>query len=197
MFSSIIKRPHTHNPEQKVSVGWLFVNSTRGVTSVGSLTSVEMDRKKNHIHHHQLTITGRNSPKNEKNEKWIIVYKTDKSKKKPPEKEKEKEKSRSVCRWSTSLQPRTELFAWQGWEHFTWQGCTINLLQTVAPKEPRDYETAQDRISNAASIWSLHRINALMPMHWFEQMVVFILFMCSQFHMHMCVSEFLPPSPVQ
>lgn len=66
-------------------------------------------------------------------------------------------------------------FAWQGWEHFTWQGCTINPLQTVAPKEPRDYETAQDRISNAASIWSLHRINALMPMHWFEQMVVFHL----------------------
>lgn len=75
--------------------------------------------------------------------------------------------------------------AWQGWEHFTWQGCTINLLQTVAPKEPRDYETAQDRMSNAASIWSQHRINALMPMHWFEQIVVFILFMCSQFHMHM------------
>lgn len=77
--------------------------------------------------------------------------------------------------------------AWQGWEHFTWQGCTINLLQTVAPKEPRVYETAQDRMSNAASIWSQHRINALMPMHWFEQMVVLIssLFMCSQFHMHM------------
>lgn len=141
---------------------------------------MEIGRKKSiHHHHHQLTITGRNSPKNEK---WMNAYKTNSPKKGNKGK---KEQSRSVCRWSTSLQPRTELFAWQGWEHFTWQGCTINLLQTVAPKEPRDYETAQDRMSNAASIWSQHRINALMPMHWFEQMVVFILFMCSQFHMHM------------
>lgn len=131
-----------------------------------------------------------------KNEKWIIVYKTNN-----PKKHKKKRKRKKSVRMSSlvDLSPTpNRTFAWQGWEHFTWQGCTINLLQTVAPKEPRDYETAQDRISNAASIWSLHRINALMPMHWFEQMVVFILFMCSQFHMHMCVSEFLPPpSPVQ
>lgn len=101
------KTTHT-SQRKKVSVGWLFVNSTRGVTTLWGHFCGDNQKKKIHssslINYYWSKFAERM-----KNEKWIIVYKTNNPRKKQ-KKKKKKKKSRSVCRrWSTTLQPRTEL----------------------------------------------------------------------------------------